>query len=143
MLLTPIVDRDSNLLESAMKSLFEAKGQAAAIYVYKYDHHVCLLSDRGFSHPIDQQEHLVFDFNLRSDAFIRFAFSDYKAILGRDPPAGVQHQLDLGPKLVTVSFCENDLASLDAFHRRVIEQSYQRVYCSRMTVHGATVRSPS
>jgi len=42
----------------------------------------CLLSDRGFSSPIPEDKHLVFDFNLRSDAFVREVISDRGMTIG-------------------------------------------------------------
>src|SRR6185312_15076194 len=102
----------------------------------------CLLSDRGFSSPIDQGEHMAFDFNLRADAFIRFAFLDYKTVLGREMPESIRRALKKGPKIVHVTYQTNDLPALDVFHRRVIEQSYERVYCSGKVPYGAIVLAP-
>ncbi|MDR3570607.1 MAG: hypothetical protein P4L81_00180 [Candidatus Pacebacteria bacterium] len=142
MLLTPMADGFPNFLEASQRSLFEAKTHEVIVHVHKYDEHKCLLSDRGFSSPIDQNLHLSFDFNLTSSAFIRYVFLDYKTVLGGELPESIRRGLELGPKLVKVSYQSNDLPALDIFHRRVIEQSYKNVYCSGKTAYGATILPP-
>jgi hypothetical protein len=101
MLLTPMADGANNLFEESMKSLFEAEGHAVLVHVHKYDEQRCLLSDRGFSSPVDQGEHMAFDFNLCANAFIRFAFLDYKTVLGREMPESIRRGLKRGPKLAS------------------------------------------
>jgi hypothetical protein len=138
MLLTPMSNRPGNLLEESIKSLFEKEDHALFVHVHKYDHERCLLSDRGFSWPIEQGKHMAFDFNLGANAFIRYAFLDYETVLGRSMPAFIRRGLLLGPKIVRVSYFTNDLRALDVFHHRVIEQAHQHVYCSAKDVHSAT-----
>jgi hypothetical protein len=142
MLLTPMMDGITNFFEDSIKSLFEAEGHAVLVHVHKYEEQRCLLSDRGFSSPIEQGEHMAFDFNLCANAFIRFAFLDYKTVLGREMPEFIRRGLKSGPKLVHVTYQTNDLPALDVFHHRVIEQSYKNVYCSGKVVYGATVLPP-
>jgi hypothetical protein len=86
-----------------------------------------------------QNPHLVFDFNLAAQAFIRYAFLDYDAALGRPLPTGIAHGLNLGPKLVQVFYPRDDFQSLDVFHRRAIEQSFNKVFCSGLSPHGVAV----
>jgi hypothetical protein len=133
----------TNFLEEAMKSLFETEGHAILVHVHKYEQQRCLLSDRGFSSPIEQGAHLAFDFNLCATALIRFAFLDYKTVLGRDMPESIRRGLKRGPKLVHVTYQTNDLLALDVFHRRVIEQSYEKVYCSGKAAYSANVLPPA
>jgi hypothetical protein len=142
MLLTPVANGGSNFLEESIKSLFEKEDVALFVHVHKYNQQRCLLSDRGFSWPIEQGKHMVFDFNLGANAFIRYAFLDYETVLGRPMPEFIKRGLLRGPKVVRVSYLTNDLPALDVFHRRVIEQAHQHVYCSTKDIYTATVLAP-
>jgi hypothetical protein len=142
MLLTPMTDGVTNFLEDSIKRLFEAEGHAILVHIHKYTKQRCLLSDRSFSSPIDQQEHMAFDFNLCAHAFIRFAFLDHKTALGRKLPEAIRRGLQRGPKPVYVTYYTDDLQALDIFHRRVIEQSNKKVYCSARAVYSASVLAP-
>ena len=144
MLLTPMSNGPGNFLEEAIKSLFEQENTALVVHVHRYDDHRCLLSDRGFSWPIEHEKKMVFDFNLRSDAFIRYVFADYEALLGRPLPERIKHGLrQMGPKPVYLTYFTNDFFQLDLFHRRVIEQAHEHVYCSATDVYSATTLVPS
>lgn len=85
---------------------------------------------------------MVFDFNLCATAFIRFDFLDYKTVLGRDMPEFIRRGLKMGPKPVHVAYRTNDLLAWDVFHRRVIEQSYEKVYCSGKAAYNVSVLPP-
>ncbi len=143
MLLTPMADGVSNFLESAMKSLFESREQATLVHFHKYETHQCLLSDRGYSSPVPEHaDRLVLDFNLCSTAFIRYAFLDYRPVLREPMPDAIRRGLERGPKMVQLSYLNNDLSALDVFHRRLIEQAFKRVYSSAATAYGTTVLPP-
>ncbi len=140
MLLTPMVEGIDNFFEETVKGMFTTNKHAIIIHIHKYTEQRCLLSDRGFSSPInDQGENLVFDFNLCTNAFIRFAWLDYQTILKQAMPDSVRNGLAMGPTPVHVSYLTNDLLALDAFHRRVIEQCYEKVYCSGKTAYSANI----
>lgn len=47
--------------------------------------------------------------------------------------------LSQGPKVVHLSYLHDDLVSLDVFHRRIVEQSFKRVFSSGLTPHSVTV----
>jgi hypothetical protein len=140
MLLVPLAEGTSTLFEQSLQSLFTRTDQAVAIYVHRYLTERCLLSDRGFSSPIPEDTHLVFDFNLRFDAFIRIAFMDVQAVRGQPVPDWVQRAMIGRPKPVAIYYCTDDFAALDSFHRRVVEQCCERVFCSGATPYGLTVR---
>jgi hypothetical protein len=119
MLLTPLVDGWSPMLGQALRTMFLDHDHALVVHIHKFRAERCLLSDRSLTSPVPQDQHLVFDFNLSAQAFIRYAFLNYEALLGSPLPPGIR----LGPKQVQVSYLDDDLIALDAFHRRVIEQS--------------------
>ena len=45
-------------------------------------------------------------------------------------PEFIKRGLQRGPKIVRVSYLTDDFPALYVFHRRVIEQAHQNVYCS-------------
>lgn len=139
MLLSPVAPDGAPFLETCMTSLIQQESHGVLIHVHRYDEARCLISDRGFSWPIEESQGLVFDFNLAAHAFIRFAFLPYRTLFRDGLPDAIRRGLALGPKLVNVSYLTNDLQALDSFHRRAIEQAHAQVYCSGREIHGATV----
>ena len=47
--------------------------------------------------------------------------------------------LALGPKVVHLSYLHDDMLALDVFHRRIIEQSFERVFSSGLKPLSVTV----
>lgn len=139
MLLTPLANGHATMLEQALSALYEDREHALVIHLHTYSTERCLLSDRGWTVPIPEGENLAFDFNLSAQAFIRYAFLDYDAVLGRPLPLMIRDGLSRGPKVVHLSYLHNDLVSLDVFHRRIIEQSFERVFSSGLTPHSVNV----
>jgi hypothetical protein len=133
MLLTPLAAGLSPVLEQTLRTMFLGRDHALLIHIHTFSAERCLLSDRGLTSPVPQNPHLVFDFNLAAQAFIRYAFLDYDAALGRPLPTGIAHGLNLGPKLVQVFYPRDNFQSLDVFHRRAIEQSFNKVFCSGLS----------
>jgi hypothetical protein len=143
MLLTPMAGGQPNFLEQMMKNLFENENHEVIVQVHRFDDQACLLCDRGISWPLDHAEHLVFDFNLSSAAFVRFAFMSHDTFPPGGMPPMIRAGLKRGPKRMHVLYELNDLQSLTIFHHRVIDQCYEKVYCSTKTPYGVTVLSPA
>jgi len=141
MLLTPPAPGHTNMLEQTLSSLFQDRNNALKIYVHTYASERCLLSDRGWTLPIEQEPHLVFDFNLNAHAFIRYAFFDYDALPNGPLPPRIKMALSQGPKQVPLYRTTNDLQALEIFNRRVVEQSFEHVFCSGMSAYGVTIVS--
>ncbi len=139
MLLMPLADGWRPMLDQALRTLFLGRDHALHVHVHTFSAERCLLSDRGITSPVPQDLHLVLDFNLTAHAFIRYAFLDYEKALGRRLPPGIRNGLSLGPKQVQLSYLHDDILALDVFHRRVIDQSFTRVFCSGLSPHGVTV----
>jgi hypothetical protein len=139
MALTPLTDDWGAMLGHALRTLFLERDKGLYVHIHKFRAERCLLSDRGLTWSAPPGQHLVLDFNLSARAFIRYAFLDYEALLGRPLPPGVSHGLSRGPKQVQVSYLHDDLPALNAFHRHVIEQSYESVFCSGLSPYGVTV----
>lgn len=135
MLLTPMMAGRPNLFEEVIKKLMEDPKTHVAAFVCEYDSERCLLSDRGFSQPIEDGPHMAFSFNLCATAFVDYIFADPATLLqGKAPPEFIARALAdrerLRPKRIDVTFRRNDLEMLARFNRRAIEQCYGRVYCS-------------
>lgn len=135
MLLAPMMKDRPNLFEEVIKTLMEDPKTHVAAFVCEYDTERCLLSDRGFSQPIEDGPHMAFSFNLCSTAFIDYIFADPATLVeGRASPEFIARALAdrerLGQKQIHVTFRRNDLGMLARFNRRAVEQCYRRVYCS-------------
>jgi hypothetical protein len=135
MLLAPMMKDRPNLFEDVIKTLMEDPKTHVAAFVCEYDTERCLLSDRGFSQPIEDGPHMAFSFNLCSTAFIDYIFADPATLVeGRASPEFIARALAdrerLGQKQIHVTFRRNDLGMLARFNRRTVEQCYRRVYCS-------------
>jgi hypothetical protein len=135
MLLAPMMKDRPNLFEEVIKTLMEDPKTHVAAFVCEYDTERCLLSDRGFSQPIEDGPHMAFSFNLCSTAFIDYIFADPATLVeGRASPEFIARALAdrerLRQKQIHVTFRRNDLGMLARFNRRAVEQCYRRVYCS-------------
>lgn len=134
MLLTPMAKGSPNFFEEMIKRLLENRKTYLAAFVFDYDSARCLLSDRGFSQPIEDGPHMAFSFNLCSTAFVDFIFADPgKLVQGKASPdfiADAVSSWESLPKQINVTFIRNNLDVLARYNRRVIEQCYRRVYCS-------------
>lgn len=108
LLLTPMVTGHGTFLDQSLQSLFEDRGTGLLVHMHTFSVERCLLSDRGWTVPVPEKPHLVFDFNLTAQAFIRYAFLDYKAVLGHPVPPHIRHGLTLGPKVAQLSYLHDD-----------------------------------
>jgi hypothetical protein len=135
-----------NLMEGIIKGLFEGPSLFPMVCVYRYDsadeEKRCLLSDRGYSSPIGQKDHLAFSFNLTSQAFITYIFGSIDAFepTKRVPPEWVE-QFKRQRKNVRVVPFINDFDALARYNQNVVRQSHHAVYSSSAVVHGVTVLS--
>lgn len=139
MLLVPLADGHATMLEQALGAMYEDREHALVVHLHTYSSERCLLSDRGWTVPIPEGENLAFDFNLTAQAFIRYAFLDYDAVLRRPMPPMIRAGLSHGPKVVHLSYLHDDLFSLEVFHRRIIEQSFERVLSSGLTPYSIDI----
>ncbi|BBC81747.1 putative membrane protein (plasmid) [Acetobacter orientalis] len=135
MLLTPMSTGYANFFEGIIKSLLEDRKNYIAAFVCEYEKECCLLSDRGFSQPIENDAHMGFSFNLCSTAFVHYFVCDPAVLLkNKAHPeflayASAAHE-KLCPPQINVTFRRNDLNMLAQYNRRVVEQCYERVFCA-------------
>lgn len=134
------VPGELNIMESIVKRVFESPVGYPMVCVYRYEgEHAdkrCLLSDRGYSTPLPQDQHLSFDFNLCSTAFITYIFASIDALnLARVPPY-VTELYRTQTRNVHVVPLTNDLAALERYNRNVAYQCNHSVYSSSASVYG-------
>lgn len=135
MLLVPMSTGHLNFFDGMIKGLLEDRKKYIAAFVCEYENARCLLSDRGFSQPIEGSVHMGFSFNLCSTAFVHYFVSD-PAVLLKDKahPEFLANALAarerLLPPQINVTFRRNDLDMLALYNRRVVEQCYERVFCA-------------
>lgn len=142
LLLTPLAPGQPVFFETMLRKLFESRDNSLHVMVHTYQSEFCLLSDRGFSHPIPEDDHLVFDFNLGAHAFVRYAFMNPRKLPGIEVPEFILESIKLGPKIPYIQHLPEHLAALQGFNRRVIDQCYQQVYCAGTTCYGANILPP-
>jgi len=135
MLLAPMAEGQPNFFEQIIKGLMENRKMNVAAFVCEYDDAGCLLSDRGFSQPIEDGPHMAFSFNLCSTAFVHYFFSDPAVLLqGKASPEFLANALAAHESLpqaqISVTHVRNNLDVLACYNMRVVEQCYERVYCS-------------
>jgi hypothetical protein len=129
-----------NLMEGMIKGLFENPSHQTNVMIYQFvDEHAdkrCLLSDRGYSNPIRGSEMLAFSFNLCSNAFIVYTFTDVAQFAGGTVPLQVVDEFKKQPKRVQVTLLTNQLPPLSSYNRNVIYQCAHSVFCSSQLVYG-------
>jgi len=137
LLLMPAKNGQLTLYEGIVRALVEDKKRYIGVFVGDYDNHCCLLSDRGYSQPLpDDNNGLSFSFNLCSSAFIQYIFVDPRKLLeGKASPEFLDAALANREKLpmsnLHVTQIRNHIPMLAQYNRRVVEQCHSRVYCSK------------
>ncbi|MFZ0319643.1 MAG: hypothetical protein WAL56_11000 [Candidatus Sulfotelmatobacter sp.] len=129
-----------NLMEGMIKGLFENPSHQTNVMIYQYvNEHAdkrCLLSDRGYSDPSRGSEMLAFSFNLCSNAFVVYTFTDVVQFAVGAVPPQVIDDFKKQPKRVQVTLLTNQLPPLSSYNRSVAYQCAHSVYCSSQSVYG-------
>jgi hypothetical protein len=129
-----------NLLEQVVKSIYENKSYAINVFVFNYPGQHAdkrpLLSDRGFSSPMQENDCLAFSFNLNRNSFISYTFLDIDQKNIVPLPNGVASLMKQQSKNVCVKYIENNLEALESYNKNVIYQSKEKVYCSSKIIYG-------
>lgn len=136
MLLTPFDSSGLNILEYSVKSLFESKDNMIFINIYTYDEQCCLLSDRGFSNPIPDCEHMAWNFNLFGKGFIQYMFADWMSFIPENTPDKDIEAIKRQNKKLNICKHHNDYEQLEKYNKNVVYQCYKKVYNSSSTIYG-------
>lgn len=135
LLLTPFGKENSNFLEQVIKELYESPELFVMVIIYTYDEKTCLLSDRGYCTPLPEQDHLAFDFNLCSNAFIRYVFSNIDALAPPETPISFIKDFKSKKTIVKRNFI-NDLSALEKYNKHVVFQCFETVFGSSIECYG-------
>ena len=77
---------------------------------------------------------MAFGFNLCSNAFIIYSFTDIdQFVAGQWNQSVIDTYKSYQPKTLTVMHTHNDLKMLMAYNRHVVHQCHERVYCAANT----------
>jgi hypothetical protein len=135
LLLTPLAKGHGNIINKMIEGLFESRELYLMVFIHTYDEHSCLLSDRGFSTPADEDECLAFDFNLHSKGFIRYTFVEVDS---KVPAWMSKDQVDVfkETKRIEARHIRNDLEALKIYNRHVAYQCHSQVFCSDLECYG-------
>lgn len=123
-----------NIFEGIIKGLFENKKTQAGAIICTYSNDHCLVCDRGFTQAIPDGPTLNFSFNLCSNAFIHYNFTNFSAKFSDRFSQEVITMLENRPEVtVSVSRAHDRMDMLGPFNQRAIDQCHERVYSSRKT----------
>lgn len=137
LLLTPLEDDQPNFLEQVVKHLYENPEIYTIVIIYTYDQEACLLSDRGYSSPLSQEQHMAFDFNLYSHGFIRYVFGDINLLAPEDASKELLEEFrKLRRSIPDVNHIANDLGTLESYNKNVVYQCHQKVFNSSKKCYG-------
>lgn len=139
MLLTRFEDDKPNFIEQVVKSLYENPDSFIMVIIYTYDEKTCLLSDRGYSIPLPEEAHMSFDFNLCSNAFIRYIFGDINKLAPSNAPNILIERFKTMTKSVDVHNIVNDLDALEQYNKHVVYQCLNTVFNSSIECYGLQV----
>ena len=129
---------EPNFMEDMVRRLYMNPKSFVKVLIYKYDNHTCLLSDRGYSIPVPDEELMAFDFNLYSNAFIRYAFADIEKLAPKNAPKRIIELYKSMPKTVDVHCIVNDLEVLSKYNTNTVYQCFNNVYNSSTECYGLT-----
>ncbi|MHC8382664.1 hypothetical protein [Pseudomonas sp. LB3P14] len=140
MLLMRPKPNEPNMLEAVIKSLYENESHFVSAFVFNYTGEHAdkrpLLSDRGFSLPIQEEGRLAYTFNLSSNAFIGYTFTDVDKQSFVSASDRTIELFKKQPKNVSVKYVENELNALASYNKNTIYQAKEKVYCSSKHIYG-------
>ncbi len=120
-----------------VKGLCLDKDVCTMVFIYTYEDKACLLSDRGYSIPLPDNDHMVWDFNLYSKGFIRYAFGSVDKLAPQNAPQELMCRYKYLPKSISVHNITNDLDALRAYNQNVVYQCHSKVFSSSSVCFGS------
>jgi hypothetical protein len=136
MLLSKFRDGEPNFMEETIRSLFENSDTVVFVMIYRYTNRTCVVSDQGYTIPVSDEKHVAFDFNLSSNAFIRYMFGDLESLTPNGVPQKIIDMYKAQKKKVKVFPFENDMNELEVYNQRTLYQCHSRIYSSAKENHG-------
>jgi hypothetical protein len=140
LLLTPIEKNKPNYLDQAVNGLFENKNRLIMVCIYTYDNKTCLLSDRGYTSVSEENDFFVLDFNLYSNGFIRYSFSEVSSFVHEGIPKNFIEIYKNGPQDIVIHKIKNDLDTLAQYNNNTVYQCSKNIFNSSSECHGVNVK---
>lgn len=134
--LTSFEENQPNFLEQMIKGLYENPETFIMVLIYTYEDKTCLLSDRGYSIPLPENEHLSWDFNLYSHGFIRYIFGNLNLLSPINTPKELVERFKTKHKSIDVLNIVNDLSALEQYNKQVVYQCHKNVFNSSSECYG-------
>jgi len=136
LLLAPLEQSSTNFFEQMVRKMCLDTGLFTMVLIYTYDDHSCLLSDKGYSIPLPDKDHMVWDFNLYSKGFIRYAFGILDKLAPPNAPKELVEKYKSQPKSIDVHNIVNDLDTLRKYNQNVVYQCHSKVFSSTPVCFG-------
>jgi len=136
LLLTPFEEGKPNFLEQVIKGLYENPETFIMVLIYTYDDKTCLLSDRGYSIPLPENEHMTWDFNLYAHGFIRYFFGNLNLLAPASTSKELVERFKSEHKSINVHNIVNDLSALEQYNKQVVYQCHKNVFNSSFECYG-------
>lgn len=141
LLLTPMKEEYLNFLDQFIKRFYENPDLFIQIHIYTYDDETCLLSDRGYNEYEINGDDMVWEFNLCSHGFIRYAFVNIDAFIPENISKEIVDFYKSEPKSISVMKIHNDLTQLKYYNQRTVELCHEHVFGASKEYEGVTVSS--
>ena len=136
LLTTSLMDGHENILEKSISGLINNPDIYTMVYVYTYSDETCLLSDRGYSIPLPDDEHMAWDFNLCRAGFIRYVFVNINSIAGAFASKDRIDDFKISKKAIYFSCVHDDFDILQRYNKNVVYQCYSRVFNAKNNCYG-------
>ena len=141
LLLTPMKEEYLNFLDQFIKRFYENPDLFIQIHIYTYDNEFCLFSDRGYNNYDMERNDMVWEFNLCSKGFIRYAFVNIDAHISENIPKEIVDFYKSESKSISVMKIHNDLTQLKYYNQRTVELCHEHVFGTSKEYQGVTVSS--
>lgn len=141
LLLTPMKEGQLNFLDQFIKRIYENLNLFTQIHIYTYDDETCLLSDRGYNEYEINGDDMVWEFNLCSHGFIKYAFVNIDAFIPENILKEIVDFYKSEPKSISVMKMHNDLTQLKYYNQRTVELCHEHVFGASKEYSGVTVSS--
>lgn len=143
LILDPLIDGQSSLYDQMVSSLRGNRETFLMVTVFTYSDKTCLLSDKGIVLQVQDDIHGAWSFNLSSNAFITYSFSNisefyqnYRGPKPQIPNSGMNHLKDVLKDVAYVVHVHDDLDFLAKYNQQALYQCHGNVYNSKKTCHG-------
>ena len=142
-MLNPMIPGQPNFYDQMLKGLCGNRETLFGVHLFTYSDKTCLLSDTGITTLDEGNTHEAWSFNLASNAFVTYSFSNIERFYDLQPdpkppiPAiGMESIKDITKDHIDIRHYHDSLEVLSAHNQRVIQQCHQNVYSASKRLYG-------